>query len=521
MAFPPPMSPPPAPRPSWWQREGATSRVLAIAGSVITLLGVVMFLVLAVQNGYLGPVPRVIGGAVLAAALLGTSCWLRKRQGGDVGAVALAGTGTAGLYLDVVAATAYYGWLPSWAGLLLGLGVACGGLLLAHVWHSETLAVLAVLGAAALSPVLTGEPNATLTSFLLVLCVVCGALQLRHNWKLLFIVRSVVPVLAAVLSLTVVDTVSASTVWITVLTCALVTAVGVAFALHALHKDRADALALAMMSLSVAPTLLSAAVLHRWPAAAVTAGLAVALLALRFGIRWLPRGAQVVLTVSGAVAAFEAVCIAGTVDSRAALLMVGALGLTVVAHRMRSKLALIVAVAYALCGIVTLLGQAPPLVAISASFAQRHASWPAVLACVLLVAAATAVAYEVHWSGILGTAPAGWVVGGAAALYGSTTAFVSAGVLLPISDGFVAGHTLATVTWMVAALVLLGKGLSRSRLAVVARVAGLVLAAAAVAKLLLFDLAALDGILRVSGFIVVGLLLIAAGTRYAKALACA
>ena len=96
--------------------------------------------------------------------------------------------------------------------------------------------------------------------------------------------RSVVPVLAAVLSLTVVDTVSASTVWITVLTCALVTAVGVAFALHALHKDRADALALAMMSLSVAPTLLSAAVLHRWPAAAVTAGLAVALLALRFGI---------------------------------------------------------------------------------------------------------------------------------------------------------------------------------------------------------------------------------------------
>jgi len=81
-----------------------------------------------------------------------------------------------------------------------------------------------------------------------------------------------------------------------------------------------------------------------------------------------------------------------------------------------------------------------------------------VLACVLLVAAATAVAYEVHWSGILGTAPAGWVVGGAAALYGSTTAFVSACVLLPISDGFVAGHTLATVTWMVAALVLLARG---------------------------------------------------------------
>ncbi|MGZ4553985.1 MAG: DUF2339 domain-containing protein, partial [Mycobacteriaceae bacterium] len=502
------------PKPSWWQREGAASRVLAIAGSVITLLGVVMFLVLAIQNGYLGPVPRVIGGGVL----IGAALLLRGRRGGEVGAVALAGTGTAGLYLDVVAATALYGWLPDWAGLLLGFAIAVGGLALAHAWSSEILAVLAVLGAASLSPVLTGEPDALLTSFLLVLSVASGALQLRHRWRVLFTVRAVVPVVAAALSLITVDTADTAALWATVLSCALVTAAGVGFALLALHKTPSDTLALSMMALSVAPAMLSAAVLNRWSGAAVVAGLALVLIALRFGISWLPRAAQVVLTVLGAGAVFEAMCIAGTVDSRAALLFAAAVGLVAIAHRMRSELALGLAVAFGAFASVLLLPLAPPTMALDSTYAENHASWPAVVACLLLAVTAVALSCEVHWSNVLSGNPLVWIVGGAATLYGVTTAFVSAGVLLPISDGFVAGHTTATVTWMVAALVLLGKGLTRGRLAVVARVSGFVLAGAAVAKLLLFDLAALDGILRVTGFILVGLLLIAAGIRYARSL---
>jgi len=141
-----------------------------------------------------------------------------------------------------------------------------------------------------------------------------------------------------------------------------------------------------------------------------------------------------------------------------------------------------------------------------------------VVACLLLAVAAAALVYETHWAGLDAAATISWVVGGIATLYGVSTALVFTGVLLPLPHGFVAGHTTATITWMVAALVLLGQGLGSGRLARVSRISGLVLAGAAVAKLLLFDLAALDGILRVIGFIVVGLLLIAAGTRYAKAL---
>ena len=51
------------------------------------------------------------------------------------------------------------------------------------------------------------------------------------------------------------------------------------------------------------------------------------------------------------------------------------------------------------------------------------------------------------------------------------------------------------------------------------RLAGLVLIASAVAKLVLFDLVALDGLARVAAFVGAGLLMLAAGTRYARLVA--
>jgi uncharacterized membrane protein len=51
------------------------------------------------------------------------------------------------------------------------------------------------------------------------------------------------------------------------------------------------------------------------------------------------------------------------------------------------------------------------------------------------------------------------------------------------------------------------------------RVTGLVLVGAAVVKLVLFDLSTLDGLARVAAFLCAGLILLAAGTRYAKLVA--
>jgi uncharacterized membrane protein len=72
-----------------------------------------------------------------------------------------------------------------------------------------------------------------------------------------------------------------------------------------------------------------------------------------------------------------------------------------------------------------------------------------------------------------------------------------------------------TISWTLAALLLLARGIDRPA----PRVAGLVLIAAAVAKLVLFDLVSLDGLARVAAFVGAGLLMLAAGTRYARLVA--
>ena len=77
---------------------------------------------------------------------------------------------------------------------------------------------------------------------------------------------------------------------------------------------------------------------------------------------------------------------------------------------------------------------------------------------------------------------------------------------------------LATLLIAGVATYLLMHGLSRSRDAALALRAGLALAGCAVAKLLLFDLATLDGIVRIVAFLGAGLALLAMGTGYARAL---
>ncbi|MGQ0778200.1 MAG: DUF2339 domain-containing protein, partial [Pseudonocardiales bacterium] len=189
MAAPPldaPISPPwtPVPstprKPGLLEREGASSRLLAWVGGAVTLLGVLLLLVLAVQRGWLGPLPRVLGGAALAVALIGVGVAVHRRPAGQVGGVVLAATGFAALYLDTVAATVLYGYLPSWAGLAVGLLVAAAGLALADRWQAEPLAIAVVAGAAVLAPVITGLDPVPLVGFLLVLQVAATLAQLRR-----------------------------------------------------------------------------------------------------------------------------------------------------------------------------------------------------------------------------------------------------------------------------------------------------------------------------------------------------
>jgi len=115
-----------------------------------------------------GP-PRLLIGAVFAAVLLGAAPRVRRTSGGRVGSYALAGTGLAVCYLDVVAATALYHYVAGRCRCCCSPRGRRRGLWLADLWRSCALAVFVVLGAACLAPLCTRGATPLLVGFLLVL----------------------------------------------------------------------------------------------------------------------------------------------------------------------------------------------------------------------------------------------------------------------------------------------------------------------------------------------------------------
>ena len=178
--------------------------VLAVAGALITMAGVAMLLVLAAQHGWFGPGARVAAGAGLAGLLVALGVRGaeadRRTDRGVVGSapVALVATGAAAAYLDVVAVTSGYGWVSPAVGFALAGAVALGGLHLARRWGSELLAVLMVLGAAALAPFVAQGGGWVVSAFLGVLCVAGWWAGGPHTRPALTVVR-VVPVTLSLL----------------------------------------------------------------------------------------------------------------------------------------------------------------------------------------------------------------------------------------------------------------------------------------------------------------------------------
>jgi uncharacterized membrane protein len=105
-------------------------------------------------------------------------------------------------------------------------------------------------------------------------------------------------------------------------------------------------------------------------------------------------------------------------------------------------------------------------------------------------------------------------------MYAITMFTVTTGVLLGADHGFLAGHMAATICWIVLAASVFRYAAKLPRAERSLPIGGgMALAAAAMAKLFLFDLGTLDGIFRVIVFIVVGLVLLGIGAGYARLLA--
>jgi uncharacterized membrane protein len=514
---------PKGPRPS-----GALSgaRLLAWVGGAVTLLGVVMLLVLAASRGWFAPPVQLTGAAVLGVTLVGLAMRLHRRETARAGALALAATGFATLYLVVAAATAVYEYLLPAPALALALVVAGAGLGIADRWRSQLIAAAVTGGAALLAPVLAHDWLLVLLALALQAAAV--AVVLRRRWPVLMLVAAAGPVLygtivAAIESGgTAGDRVAAVALALAVLAVALGTAVPAARMLPV-------APVAVLVGTASLPAMAAGVGIGGWGGAALVAGAALAMA----GFAVLMRADRVLRTVAMSAAAVDLLLATTTaLDGRGATLtlvvLAEAIVAAVLAAVLRSRFALVIGMVFGGLGVIAAVTSHAPLSAL-----VRFPAYPylvdgqpdtgvlvagaAVAALVLALAAAVLVAGgRLGWIRPDSSSAALWVPIGLIGLYGATGLVVTLAILVsPDRTGFVTGHAIVTVSWTVAALVLLARGISRPAL----RIAGLVLVAAAVAKLVLFDLVALDGLARVGAFLGAGLVLLAAGTRYARLVA--
>lgn len=518
---PPPGAPeaaaPPALR--WWERQGAVARVLGAVGAVVTLIGIAMLLAIAIAAGVFGPVPRVVSGALLAGGLLVGGAVARRRSPTTVGGEALAATGLAAAYLDLLAATALYEFIPGPVGLVLVAALSVCAFALARAWDSQFLAVLAAAPPALLAPAVTGFDSLMTIAFVALLLVGSAFAHIGREWGWLYLGRTL-PAVGVLL-------------------------VGVG----TLHQEGlptftvAASVALGMVAAGAVER--SARLAHLPTLAALAAStpllLAVALLD------------DHVVTVAGSFAALflavAALVAAGT--SRLALspllwiapMVTGTVLLISAAADLpgESQSGIALAVAAAAYGLVAAWRRTWPLAVMGAllavvsglSFTETVLATTSLLDLDVLARPLTIV----HGLALTALAPLAVLsttairdgrreptITRAAALWAFVTAsttVVAVGTWLgSLGDetraGFYGGHAVATALWTALAAVLITVVARRSRdRGLVVRM-GLGLIAVAMAKLFLFDLSFLSGLFRVVAFVVSGVIVLLVGIAYSR-----
>lgn len=514
---PRPVTPPPPRRPDTPADEaesGWIGKLLAVAGVAVTLIGVVLLLVLAAQAGLLRPEIRVAGGTALAGALVGIALRLHGRPGGRIGAIALAATGIAAAYLDVIAVVTIYKWVAAPIGLVLAAAVGGAGLALARRWDSEHLALLVLVPLIGLAPVLTRGVDLLLVSFMIALSAAALPVQLGKDWAWMHAARVAATTLPLLLALVAAG--RHDNTWLLGGACAVAAVLAVAGGLILLPATK-NASALAVLTaIGTIPVLASAVAVDRVLAAVLAAALTAGLLTVIF-VGNLPRTVAQIWSVWSAISALIAITVAfsGYVEGPVLL----ALAVIVAIVGRQDAVARWIALGFGIIGVGLFYSYAP-LHALVRATAMPTAVAVSTLAASLLVIA-LAVAMTRAW---LESEAAGLLVATAAALvvYAVTAFTVTAGVVVAgTGGGFLAGHMAATICWigMAAGLFVYALRLDRGERRTEAITAGLALTGAATTKLFLFDLATLDGIFRVAAFIIVGLVLLSMGAGYARSLA--
>ncbi|HET6736772.1 DUF2339 domain-containing protein [Mycobacterium sp.] len=521
--YPPqPVAPVPPPKPRPQRSEGWIGKVLAVAGVAVTLIGVVLLLVLAAQAGVLRPEFRVAAGAALAIGLVAAAAWLYARPGGRVGAIALAATGVAAAYMDVIALTTIYDWVSAPIGLVIAAVIGGGGLSLARRWDSQHLGVLVLVPLIVLAPVVTDGITLLLVGFMLALSAASLPVQLGKDWIWLHAARtaaSTFPLLVALIAVYFDD----NDDLLLAGACGIAAVLALVGALILLPRT-ANRIAMALLTAAgVLPVLCAVLAADRVVAALMAAALAATLLAIvSIGDRLTGVAGAVrhIWSALSAVSALIAVTVAFEGEIAGPVLL--AMAVVVAVAGRRDNIARWAAVGFAVVGGGIYLIYAPPSSLMRATEAGAPDGISTLVASLLLMVCAVAIVWS--WvasrEGDDDTVRVLWAGSAIVIVYAITTFTVTAGVLIGgVGRGFFAGHMAATICWiaMAAGLFIYAARLPKANRSLPIG-GGLALVAAAMTKLFLFDLGTLDGIFRVVVFIVVGLVLLGMGAGYARLL---
>ena len=498
--------------------------VFAAVGSAITLIGVTFVLVLP-QDGVLGQLPRVAIAVALAAAAIAAAIWQHAKDPRNLGAQALMATGFASAYLCVLAVTVLFvrpdgrGLLPDAVGLTLAGLISMGGLWTASRWNSQWLGVLAVLGSLVLAPFVVQPDLIWGVGFMILLTIVTAPFQLGRTWVALMAARVKPTALVLFGAAAVAHPSLAENATVTLALAAILAVAGLGMAVLHQHDARRNQVASAIALVLMAAPAAAACWLAERPFAAIICGV----LGVLYGLCGLLPGRFSAVLRSAAVpvgALFAGFALLRLTDGAygGSISFGLAVAYLALASRTRFRPVLVVGLVSAVLGALNWL---PLLVAtLSASEAVIQGA-EAVATSLLGLAAALVAAPALRAFGV----PGSWrtsVTWLASVAFGSVAVVIAgtqiARLLARPTAGFQAAHALVTVTWLVLCVVLLRLGLRPDGDGSVAVRLALVLAVAAVAKLFLFDLATLPGLVRALAFMAVGVLLLVIGTWYYRQL---
>lgn len=518
VAYPAPQPPPPAPEPK--EESGWIGKMLAVAGVAVTLVGVVLLLVLAAKAGLLRPEIRVAGGTALSIVLVGVGVRLHGRPGGRIGAIALAATGIAAAYLDVIAITTIYGWVPAPIGLIIAAVVGAAGLTLARRWDSEHLGLLVLVPLIGLAPVLTDGVDLLLVAFMVALSAAALPVQLGKDWTWMHAAR--VAAVSVPLLVALIGTSSHDNPLLIGGACGVAALLAIASGLVLMRSTTNPAALAALTAFGTLPVLASAIAVDHALAAVLAAALAAAMLTVVLVDSALPRIVIQVWSALSAVSALIAVDVAFQGYVEGPVLLV--LNIVVAIAGRDDAVARWAAAGFGVVGISLFFSYAPLNALLRATVVPTHIAVSVLAASLLVVGFVVAMARACAdlWRRDADLARVLSAVAAGLAVYAVTAFTVTAGVFIGgTGGGFLAGHMVATICWigMAAALFVHALRLTNRERRAAPITAGLALTAAATAKLFMFDLATLDGIFRVAAFIVVGLVLLGMGAGYARSLA--